>query len=71
MSLGGVYKMSKEQQINRQNEYIKNNYDRITLTVPKGKGADYRMLAAKQGLKLNTVINQLLSDWEEKQIKDR
>ena len=59
--------MSKEQQINRQNEYIKNNYDRITLTVPKGKGAEYRALANKQGLKLNTVINQLLSEWEARQ----
>ncbi len=62
--------MSKEQQINRQNEYIKNNYDRITLTVPKGKGADYRELAAKQGMKLNTVINQLLSEWEKSQTKE-
>ena len=62
--------MGKEQQISRQNEYIKNNYDRITLTVPKGKGADYRALAAKQGLKLNTVINQLLSEWETKQTQE-
>lgn len=62
--------MSKAEQINKQNEYIKNNYDRITLTVPKGKGADYRALAAKQGMKLNTVINQLLSEWETRQAKE-
>lgn len=52
-----------KKQLDYQNDYIREHYDRITLTVPKGTAVIYREFAAIQGKKLNTVINELLSDW--------
>lgn len=53
-----------QKQYNRQNEFIKNNYDRIAVTVPKG--TKERIKA--QGEKPNTIINKLLLEWlEEKE----
>ena len=47
----------------KQNERIKNSYDRFTATFPKGKKKEYQELAENQGKKLNTVINELLKTW--------
>ncbi|MBO7714621.1 MAG: hypothetical protein J6S85_13680 [Methanobrevibacter sp.] len=49
--------------IDRQNKYIKENYDRFTATFPHGKKEAYQELAKNQGKRLNTVINELLQDW--------
>ena len=43
-----VTKVSKAQQ-KAVNKYISNNYDRINLTVPKGKKADISKHADKYG----------------------
>lgn len=42
--------------------YNEKAYDRIALTVPKGKKEVYRERAAEQGMSLNSYINKLLED---------
>lgn len=50
-------------QIKYQNEFIKTNYDRINLLVPKGKKEDLKALAAAKGQSLNTLINQAIEEY--------
>ena len=38
------------------NNYIKNNYDRVNLTMPKGKKEEYKKMAEKEGKSLNQFI---------------
>ena len=38
------------------NKYIKNNYDRVNLTIPKGKKDEYRKIAKSKGISLNQFI---------------
>ena len=45
-----------EQQYKRQNEHIKNNYDRVSVTLPKG--TKDKILAS--GESLNGYINRLI-----------
>ena len=52
----------KERRNNRQNNFIRNTYDRMTVTFPKGKKDEYRELADKAGMSLNALINKLLED---------
>lgn len=42
------------------NKYMKANYDRINLTVPKGRQATVKELADAQGESVNGFINALL-----------
>lgn len=51
---------SEFNQIAYQNHYIKEKYDRINLTVPKGRKEEIKSKAAKQGLSVNEYINRLL-----------
>ena len=44
------------------NKYIRKSYDRLSLTLPKGKKEMYRQLAELQGMSLNAYINFLLDD---------
>lgn len=46
-----------------QNGYISRKYDRINLTVPKGKKEFYKQKAAEEGKQLNTIISELLRTW--------
>lgn len=48
----------------KQNERIKNSYDRFTATFPKGKKQEYQELAEIKGMKLNTLINKLLEKYK-------
>lgn len=43
-----------------QNKYIAKAYDRINLTVPKGRKATVEALAAESGQSVNGLINELL-----------
>lgn len=52
-----------EKQYKRQNEYIKNSYDRISVTLPKG--TKDRIKAA--GYSVNGLINELVADWLQEQ----
>jgi len=60
-------KMLKEKngefnQISYQNDYIKEKYDRINLTVPKGRKEEIKKKAAAAGKSVNEYINSLIDD---------
>ena len=52
-------KKTLQKQYNRQNDFIKNNYDRIALTAPIG--TKERIKAAAPGESVNGFINRLIS----------
>ena len=54
--------MDKKQQIEYQNEYIAQKYDRFTATFPKGKKDEYRKHAESKGMSLNGYINHLIEE---------
>ena len=56
------YKWDIENGTKYKNDYNKKNYDKYSVMFPKGKKAQYMALAEKLGVKLNTLINQLLED---------
>ena len=53
-------KSGKFNQISYQNEYIKEKYDRINLTVPKGRKEEIKKKAASAGQSVNEYINTLI-----------
>lgn len=55
---GKEAKKRLENQYKRQNEHIKNNYDRISITLPKGT----KELIQAKGESLNGYINRLVSE---------
>lgn len=54
--------MAEFNQIAYQNNYIKEKYDRINLTVPRGRKEEIKAKAAAQGLSVNEYINKLLDN---------
>ena len=50
------------------NKYIKNNYDRVNLTMPKGKKEEYKKMAESEGKSLNKLIVELLEEFKSKNI---
>lgn len=44
------------------NKYVKNNYDRINVTMPKGKKDDIKTHAEAQGESVNAFINRAISN---------
>lgn len=52
-----------EKQYKRQNEYIKNTYDRCTITLPKGTKDKIK----SYGETANGIINKLLLEWLDRQ----
>lgn len=42
------------------NKYIKGNYDRINLTIPKGQKATVQAAAEREGESINTYTNKAL-----------
>lgn len=47
-------------QIAYQNDYIKEKYDRINLTVPKGRKEEIKRKATSAGMSVNEYINSLI-----------
>lgn len=47
-------------QIAYQNDYIKEKYDRINLTVPKGRKEEIKKKAEAAGKSVNEYINDLI-----------
>lgn len=43
-------------------KYVKSNYDRLELTVPKGRKEDIKAFAAAQGETVNGFINRLINE---------
>lgn len=58
-------KISKAQQKAVQ-KYVKNNYDRIVLTLPKGKRDSIKKHAAEQGESMNAFINRAIDETMER-----
>jgi predicted DNA binding CopG/RHH family protein len=53
--------MGKEfNQIEYQNRYMKEKYDRIGLMVPKGRKEKIKEQAASRGMSVNQYINRLI-----------
>ena len=52
----------KEKAIKYNNEFNKNAYDRINLTVPKGKKDVIRDFADKQGKSVNSFVNEAIDE---------
>lgn len=52
--------MPEFNQIKYQNNYIKEKYDRIGLTLPKGEKERIKELANKQGMSINEYIYGLI-----------
>lgn len=61
---GGLTMRSNNEfnQIAYQNDYIKEKYDRINLTVPKGRKEEIKKRAAAAGKSVNEYINSLIDD---------
>ena len=47
-------------QIEYQNKYIKEKYDRVGLTMPKGKKEIIKVRALEEGMSINEYINALI-----------
>ena len=47
-------------QIEYQNKYIKEKYDRVGLTMPKGKKQIIKARAIEEGMSINEYINALI-----------
>ena len=47
-------------QIEYQNKYIKEKYDRVGLTMPKGKKGIIKARALEEGMSINEYINALI-----------
>lgn len=63
---GNKAKKTLQKQYKRQNEYIKNSYDRISVTIPKG----YKEIIKKEIGSINGYINELITkDFEKRGIK--
>lgn len=43
-------------------KYVKSNYDRLDLTVPKGRKEEIKAFAAAQGESVNSFINRLINE---------
>ncbi len=43
-------------------KYVKSNYDRLELTVPKGRKEEIKAFAAAQGETVNGFINRLITE---------
>lgn len=54
--------MNTFNQIEYQNQYNKEKYDRITIMVPKGNKDVLQAYARKLNISLNAFMNQLIED---------
>lgn len=43
-------------------KYVKSNYDRLDLTVPKGRKEEIKAFAAAHGESVNSFINRLINE---------
>ena len=63
---GSTMPVSKAQQ-NAVNKYVRENYDRINITMPKGRKAEIQAHASRHGLSVTAYINAAI---DEKMAKD-
>lgn len=65
MSGGDLITVSKKQQAS-VNKYVRENYDRILVTTPKGKKDVIRSHAESQGESVNAFINRAIDETMER-----
>ena len=53
------------------NKYVKNNYDRVNVTMPKGKKETIQAHAAAQGESVNGFINRAIDHEMERDAEGR
>lgn len=44
------------------NKYVRENYDKLLLTMPKGRKAEIKTYAESQGESVNSFINRAISE---------
>ena len=54
------------EKIKYNNQYNKENYDRITILVPKGEKAEWKALAERKGLSLTEMVRRAVAGYSEK-----
>ena len=55
--------MGREKYYDYNNQYNRDNYDRINIVVPKGQKAELQQVAERQGLSLNGLIKAALDEY--------
>ena len=71
---GGVFVATTKAQQRAVHKYVKANYDRVELTVPKGWKQEIKVFAESKGFSVNSYINSLIckdmgisaDEWESK-----
>ena len=58
---GAAMTVSKAQQ-KAVNKYVKENYDRINVTMPKGKKEEIQAFASRHGLSVTAYINAAIDE---------
>lgn len=53
------------------NKYVKNNYDRVNVTMPKGRKEAIQAHAEAQGESMNAFINRAISETMEREKPDK
>ena len=61
----------KRKQLDRQNKFINENYDRIGIALPKGQKAEIEKRAAEKGFKTITEYIKYLLDKDKKQYQEQ
>ena len=61
--------VSKAQQ-KAVNKYVRENYDRVLVTMPKGKKEQFKAIATSKGMSLNAYILSLLEQDAQKEQED-
>lgn len=49
-------------QMKATNKWVKNNYDRVSLTLPSGKKDEWKKIAEERGLSLNDFIRKCVEE---------
>ncbi len=53
--------MRTKEDFNKQNEYNRNQYDRIGLMLPKGIGDQWKTEAKRRNISLNAMVQQAVA----------
>lgn len=67
--MAGESKISKAQQ-KAVHKYVKNNYDRLEITVPKGRKAEIKAHAEAHGESVNAFVVRAVNETIERECND-
>ena len=60
-----LHKMRTKKDFEHQNEYNKQNYDRIGLMIPKGMGEIWKAEAKRRNMSLNAFVQEAVKQFLE------